>query len=226
MSPCKIVIDIETVPSQLDWVPDYLKSKLKPPATIKKPESIEEWWKDKADDAMQIDYERASLDGAMNHIICIGVAINDMPVTHFYAKDPANDERNMLIAFYNFITENCGDYAHTWIGHNILGFDLKNIRQRSMVHGIVPPIFMNRVFNDKWGDACFDTMLRWSNDRREFIGLEKLCLALGVQTPKNGLTGAEVYGAWKDGRHDEIAEYCRGDVEATRAVYRRMVGVI
>lgn len=35
--------------------------------------------------------------------------------------------------------------------------------------------------------------------------------------------GSEVAQAWADGRHDEIAEYCREDVMRTREMHRRFI---
>lgn len=255
MSVCEIVIDIETIPSQLPWVKEYVAKKVAlpkyiappeeptPPKSMKKQETIDKWYEsdferikaeNKAayDDALQQEenkyqaalkeaYEKCSFDGAMNHIICIGVAIDSMePVTlsiHSHEQEAANIKR-----FYDYLQEQCGDYAHTFIGHNVHNFDLKILRQRSIVLGVQWPNFMSRLFGDKWGDVCYDTMLRWSNDRRDYVSLDKLCHVFGIETPKDGMSGADVYRYWQEGRHQEIADYCKDDVIATRAVYRNM----
>jgi predicted PolB exonuclease-like 3'-5' exonuclease len=49
-----------------------------------------------------------------------------------------------------------------------------------------------------------------------------LCLALSIPTPKGDLDGSKVWQYVQDGRHEEVAAYCRRDVEATRQVHRRM----
>jgi len=43
-----------------------------------------------------------------------------------------------------------------------------------------------------------------------------------VDSPKGDITGATVYDAYLAERHEDIMEYCKADVIATREVYRRM----
>jgi predicted PolB exonuclease-like 3'-5' exonuclease len=61
--------------------------------------------------------------------------------------------------------------------------------------------------------------VKWSNTN---VGLEHLALALGIPTPKEGIDGSQVFDFYKAGKLDEIADYCKRDVETTRAVYKRM----
>lgn len=255
MSDCEIVIDIETIPSQLPWVKEYIEKKVAqpkfiappeeptPPKNMKKQETIDKWYAEdferiKAEQKAVYDealsqeeskyqatlkkaYEKCALDGAMNHIICIGVAIDDAaPVS--LSIHSHEQERDNLRRFYDYLQEHCGDYAHTWIGHNISGFDFKILRQRSIVLGVQWPVFLQRAFQDKWGDAVYDTMLRWSNDRRDYISLDKLCHVFGIESSKQNMHGDEVYKYWLEGKYQEIANYCIGDVDKTRAVYRNM----
>lgn len=219
-APCEIIIDLETIPSQRMDVQDYLRKNITPDARLKDPEKVAADMANKEAAAL----DKSGLEGWSNHIICIGVGINDHPAIDFYTENPIEKERDMIIRFFDYISQNCGKYAHTWIGHNLNRFDLKVLRQRCIVLGIKWPSIITAAFQDKWGDVTFDTMLKWCGDNRDSISLEKLCLALGVETPKDDLKGSEVYQAWKDGRNDQIREYCRRDVEATRAVYRKMTG--
>ena len=255
MSVCEIVIDLETIPSQLPWVKEYIEKKVAqpkfiappsdptPPKSMKKQETIDKWFENdferikseqKADyndalaqeenkyqAALKQAYEKCALDGAMNHIVCIGVAIDDQEPLAFSIHDHTQEAANIQ-RFYDYLQEQCGEYAHTFIGHNLTGFDLKVLRQRSIVLGVKFPTFMQRVFNDKWGEASYDTMLRWSNDRRDFVSLDKLCHVFGLESSKDNMHGGEVYKYWQEGRHQEIADYCKDDVRKTRDVYRNM----
>lgn len=255
MPVCEIVIDLETIPSQLPWVKEYIEKKVAPPKFIappdeptppksmKKQETIDKWYaedferikagkiakyeKELQDEeeryqaALKPAYEKCALDGAMNHIICIGVAIDDAPPVTFSIHSH-EQERDNLKRFYDYLQEHCGDYAHTYIGHNISGFDFKILRQRSIVLGVRWPTFLERAFHDKWGDAVYDTMLRWSNDRRDYVSLDKLCHVFGIESSKQNMQGSEVYKYWQESKHQEIAAYCMDDVDKTRAVYRNM----
>lgn len=217
-----ICIDIETIPSQLKTVRDYVADGVKHPANIKKKESIDKWYEEKHDAAIQDALRKCSLDGSTNHIICIGFGSVAGDSNSFYCEDPVKNEADMIETFFSFILDGYGNYAHDWVGHNISSFDLRIIRQRCIVLGVKWPAIFDRAFKDKWGDAVFDTMLRWSGDKRDMISLDKLCMALGVPTPKGDITGANVYDAWLDGRHNEVREYCSADVEATLECYKKM----
>ncbi len=117
---------------------------------------------------------------------------------------------------------NLSGYGDTFIGHNIALFDFRMIRQRAMVLGIKAPEFM--PFDAKpWDDKIYDTLHRWDSRKEAMIGLDKLCRAFGVPG-KAGFDGSMVYQAFQNGLHEQIADYCKGDVERVRAVYRRMHG--
>jgi hypothetical protein len=62
--------------------------------------------------------------------------------------------------------------------------------------------------------------VKWSNNT---AGLEHLALALGIPTPKDGIDGSQVWDFYKAGKTNEILEYCKRDVETTRAVYKKMI---
>ncbi len=58
---------------------------------------------------------------------------------------------------------------------------------------------------------------------REFVGLEELALAFGLNCPKKGaVNGGNLLEAFANGRHEEIREYCLKDVLCTRELYYRM----
>jgi hypothetical protein len=53
-------------------------------------------------------------------------------------------------------------------------------------------------------------------------GLDVLCWALGVESPKGALDGSQVAPTYARGDIEAIAAYNRGDVKATVAVYQRV----
>jgi hypothetical protein len=61
----------------------------------------------------------------------------------------------------------------------------------------------------------------WSpHDQRDRVSLGKIAAYLGIDVKSNGLDGSKIYDAWLDGRQDEIAEYCKQDVDAVRSVFK------
>lgn len=214
-----IYLDIETIPSQLPWVSEYVSATVKPPGTIKKAESILKWEQESKADAVSEAMDKCSFDGAMNHIICIGVAIDDGDPVAIVANSP-DQESYMLQTFYSLIGSL--PIVNTFVGHNISGFDMRVIKQRSMVLGVKPCEHI--PFDAKpWDRNPYDTMHVW--DSKNNTKLDKIARAMGFEG-KGDIDGSDVYPLWKAGEYDKIAEYCRSDVSLVRNVYKKMIAVI
>lgn len=107
-----------------------------------------------------------------------------------------------------------------FIGHNVVNFDIRFIWQRAIVLGIKMPGWFPRD-PKPWGHDVFDTMTAFAGQRGT-VGLDKLCIALGLEG-KGDIDGSMVGDLWAAGEYDRIAEYCKADVERTRAVHRKML---
>jgi predicted PolB exonuclease-like 3'-5' exonuclease len=208
--------DIETIPSQLPWVREYITETIKPPATIKKAESIQKWHDESKPEAIEEALNKAGFSGASNHIITIAWAVDDGVIDSYQVGPNLDDEKEILSRWFRKISEL--PMGTTFAGHNILGFDIRVIKQRAMVLGIKIP--RNFPIDAKpWGTEVYDTMLKW--DGRDFVKADLIARAFGIQGKKS-VDGSMVYPMWKDGKYAEIAEYCRDDVEMSRAIYNRM----
>ena len=240
-----LTIDIETVPCQRPDILDELKASMSadlatkiaaiaPPGNYKKQETIDAWYTDEAPKiraAMQSEFEneldstyrKTSFDGAFGQVCVIGFAINDEPAITLFNED-WQDERTLLENFACCLTS---DIEHkdfvTVVGHNVASFDLRFLMHRYIVNGIRPHSVISRAAQAKpWeSDKVFDTMIQWAGVGNR-IKLDKLCKALNVPTPKGELDGSKVWDYVNSGRIDEVAAYCKKDVEATRQVYKRM----
>lgn len=169
---------------------------------------------------------KTNFDGAFGRILCIGYAVDDEPAQNFYNE---NDEKKTLQEFWNLIdaissvprNPQYPDYGVLFVGHNVMDFDLRFIYQRSIVLGVKPT--MDISFARYRNYPIFDTMKEWVKWSNNSVGLEFLALALGIPSPKDGIDGSQVAKFFADGKVADILEYCKRDVETTRAVYRKMV---
>jgi predicted PolB exonuclease-like 3'-5' exonuclease len=153
-----------------------------------------------------------TFDGAFGRIICIGYAHNDELVSAF-----SGDERMMLEDFWRLARG-----VQRFVGHNIFDFDMRFIYQRSIVLGVCPT--QDLSFARYRSTPMYDTMKEWVKWGSGSVGLETLALALDIPSPKDeGIDGSQVFSFYRDGRLPEIVEYCKRDVETTRAVYERML---
>ena len=190
----RLFLDIETIPaSQKDH--EYLKEEF-----LKKPREIE----------FAQFVESTSLDGNFGRIFCIGYAVDDKPAEVF---DGA--EADILKQFWGLAAQ-----AHLFIGHNVMEFDLPFILKRSAIHRIKPSQTLS--FARYRSAPIFDTMREWEQwAMRSATSLKTLGHVLGIPI-KKGLSGSDVPNLYKEGRLEEIKQYCARDVELTRAIYERM----
>lgn len=161
----------------------------------------------------------AEIAAGSGKIICIGYATKDSPACTFIG-----DESEMINRFYDELNVlNRNRSMITVVGHNVVAFDLKYLRKRSIINRIKPSPYL--PFLAKSSDKHIqDIMLLWDDDQQNKISLDKLCRYLGIASPKSEMNGSKVWQAYKDGRIEEIADYCRRNIEDTYECYVRMTG--
>lgn len=214
-----IFIDIETIPTQNEFIQKHILENIEPDGRLKDPEKIAADIAKKSEKAIH----STGLSGLFGQVLCVGIAQDDSDPICVYNT---TGEDNLLADVRSLIcperqhTKTPSDYcAQTLVGHNVLAFDVPFLSQRMMVNGL-PPLFKHG--SKPWDLTVEDTMLMFACGKRDMYSLDDLCLAFGVDSPKGELDGSKVYEYYMAGRHDEIKEYCIRDVVATREVYRRM----
>lgn len=217
-----LYLDIETIPTARADVREYIAATVKPPATMSKAETIAKWEAESKAGAIEEAVSKTGLDGSFGRVCVIGWAFDDGNVSTAVND---NDERLVLSAFADAMSriQLTAQYETAVIGHNVCSFDLRFLVQRFIVNGIKPPLVIQRAAQAKpWeSDKVFDTMVQWAGVGNR-ISLDKLCLALEIESPKGDMDGSEVAAYVAAGRIAEVAAYCERDIEATRAVHRRM----
>jgi len=200
----KLFIDIETLPADeskhgiLKEIYDYRLSKGKGPE-----ESFEEY------------AEKTNFDGAFGRILCISIAFDNEP-----AECLTGSEEEIIKNFWEIARD-----VNMFIGHNIFDFDLKFILQRSVVLGIKPSKDSRDLSFARYRSyPIYDTMYEWSKwSMQNKIGLDTLAKALEVKSSKEGgIDGSKIHQYFKDGKLQEIYDYCNADVETTRAIFKKM----
>lgn len=214
-----LYLDTETLPTENPDVIAELSKDICHPGNISKPETIAAWEKDKKPGLVEEAMRKTALDGGLGRLLCIGYAIEGETTT-FHIAPTAADELKALQDFYTAVGAIRG--ITTIIGHNV-GWDLRFLFQRSAVHGIKPPAFLMKAMQAKpWSAEIADTMNLWNPNPQGKVSLDRLCKALGIESSKGELDGSKVYDFFKAGRLAEIARYCMGDVQAVRAIHKRL----
>ena len=217
-----LYLDIETIPTDEPRLIDHIAASVKPPASMKKPETIEAWQRDQKEQAIADAVAKAGLDGAYGRVCAIGMHASSGGASGcIMLNDVEDGERDFL---FNFVESVHTSLPHgippVIVGHNITGFDLRFLMQRCMVHGVCLPSWWPRD-PKPWDSAVHDTMHMWAG-HRDYVSLDKLCIALGIEG-KSGTNGADVAGMWERGEYEAIREYCMEDVLRTKACHERMM---
>jgi len=214
-----LTLDIETIPSQQPGLKERIRETIKPPGNISKADTIAKWMTENTESAAEEAFRKTACDGTQGEIVCISYAIEACGVRNVW-RDLNGSETDLLYDFFRDVREMIGDQLPFFVGHNILGFDLRFIFQRCVIRGVKPPFPLRQDARYN-GDHVFDTMLAWAGWGNR-VKLATICEVLGIPVKSDGIDGSRVWDAVLAGNADRVAAYCNEDVEATREVYRRM----
>ncbi len=223
-----LFFDLETIPDQREGALQDHLDKIQAPARYKKPESIQKWLKDEGPAAAVEDWKKTALEGISGQIVSIAWAFADESVQGFCRRDPesALDERMLLQIFFDKVydQQKPGEGKHqsiTWIGHNLIDFDLRFLYQRAAVGGIKPP-FLIPTDARHGSSVVYDTMKAWAG-WKGYVKQDDLYAALGGEPYENdNMDGSQVWDYIQAGRYDEVLEYNKRDVEKLRFNYKRL----
>ena len=114
-----------------------------------------------------------------------------------------------IIKAKNGLNSQVGDMARSI--HKITGYEVKFYK--------VEP-----NYQEIGSFPMFDTKQEWTKWTFGVKShLEHVALAMGIPSPKDDIGGSQVAEFYKKGKVKEICEYCKRDVETTRAIYKRMI---
>jgi len=215
--------DIETIPDQRDGALQDCIDNIAAPARYKKQESIDRWIKEEGPVAAVEVWKKTALEGISGQIVSIAWSFDKYPVTGFIHMD----ESWVIQTFFDTISERVkngeGKFQQiTWIGHNIIEFDLRFLYQRAVINGL-KPAFSIPIDARHGSQSVFDNMVAWSGYRK-YVKQDALYKALGGEPFKDDdMDGSMVWDYIDAGRFDEVLEYNKRDVLKVRHNYQRLI---
>lgn len=140
---------------------------------------------------------------------------------------PEAGERELIERFFDGIER----YAPTLVTWNGSGFDLPVLHHRALIHGVAAARY--------WDNGDNDREFRWNNylnrfharhtdlmdvlagyQARAFTPLDQVAALCGLPG-KMGMDGSRVWEAYREGRIDDIRDYCETDALNTYLLYLR-----
>jgi 3'-5' exonuclease len=157
-------------------------------------------------------------------IICIGALIAHYEDSHWQVDAlgaphvNGRSEGDLIAAFVDRIA----DLNPQLVTFNGNSFDLPVLRYRAMLHnvsavGLSARPYFNRYTDDAM-DLC-DVLASFSPQAKST--LHELCRVMGLPGKPDGIAGGDVEKYFREGKIQEIADYCESDVVNTYRVWLR-----
>ena len=168
----------------------------------------------------------------LQRVVVISCALrNDEGFRVWSLAEPKSNEGEIIQRFFDGV-EKFTPQIVSWNGG---GFDLPVLHYRGLIHRVTAP----RYWDMGEGDYRDSKDFKWNNyisryhsrhldlmdllamyQPRASAPLDQLAKLMGLPG-KLGMDGSAVWGAWQDGRIDDIRDYCETDVVNTYLVYLR-----
>lgn len=226
-----IFCDIETIPDQSPGAREEIATSIRHPATLKNPESIQDWhygtgkYEGVKDAAIEEKWHKTGLDGTYGEVISIAWTASDADwgrnnatILSIYRDLNKLTEKEMLESWVKVVRDDLTERPPYFIGHNIK-FDLKFLYHRCIINNVDLPFKL--PFNGRHGKDYFCTMEAWCGFGQR-ISQDRLCKALGIEGKPDGIDGSKVWDFVKAGDIERVVEYNKDDVDKVRQIYGRL----
>jgi len=157
-------------------------------------------------------------------IVCIGALVAHWDAGHWYVDAVGaphcgeRSEKDLIAGFVGRIAE----LAPQLVTFNGNSFDLPVLRYRAMVNGVSAPGLSTRPYFNRYTEDAIDLcdVLSGFNSKGKAT-LHELCCIMGLPGKPDGMDGSEVARYHRDGRIQEIANYCESDIVNTYRLWLR-----
>lgn len=215
-----LFLDIETVPMVAEY--EFLNQRFKKLwdrkarhiSTEKSPKDV---------------FPQAGIYAEFGKIICISAGYirnskgtESFRITSFFG----DDEKLLLTDFLNTVNENFSSADWILCAHNGKEFDFPYIARRALVNGLhLPPVF-DIAGKKPWEVKHLDTLDLWKfGDYKHFTSLDLLTAIFDIPTPKDDISGADVYKVYyQQDDLERIVKYCEKDVITVAQLLRKFKG--
>jgi hypothetical protein len=183
------------------------------------------WW--------EKQYDRAALDAVTGRVVAIGYLfpyadnegdgeLLDNCIMDGLSQNGVHDleEIQILTRFWEYFKNATGTYGHI-IGHNIEGFDLPFLMQRSWQLGV--PVAPNVMHKRYFHRNVVDTMKVWCcHGFKETISLNNLAKLLNIGHKMSNYHALQFAPDWLGEDKDTAEFYLRTDLSLTHGCYEKL----
>jgi 3'-5' exonuclease len=177
--------------------------------------TLEDWWE-----------EKAHFYPEFCKMICVSYG--------YFAKEAfviqsvwGEDEKKILTKIQE-VFDKVNKAGYVLAGYSIKRFDMPWLAKRMMVNGLQPPPNLSVYGKKPWEVEVFDIQEAWGqgNMQESYTPLEISCVAMGIPSPKDDLSGSKVKEAYWNGEILRIKEYCEKDVNQSKELALKVIELL
>ena len=172
--------------------------------------------------------ERAALFPEFGRVVCVSfcyISTADDKVSFVTKSFSEGSEKEILEQVKVFLSDTKIS-PYTLCAHNGKEFDFPYLCKRMIINQVSIPSILNISGKKPWEITHKDTLEMWKfGDLKSFTSLDLLCYSLGIESPKESLSGDKVSSAFYEGKISDITKYCEGDTVALAKVFMALNGV-
>ncbi len=214
-----LFLDIETVPQSESY------------------EQLDERWRELWDKKAQYlvkdeqtpsdVYQRAGIYAEFGKIICISAGFIDRNHKVHIKSFWGEDENALLTEFAELLNRYYNTNEHLLGAHNGKEFDFPYIARRMLINRIKLPNILDMAGKKPWQIPHIDTLEMWKfGDYKHYTSLDLMSHLFGIPTPKDDITGADVYRVYYEEKDlERIVKYCEKDVVTLIKLYLNLKGL-
>ena len=135
-----------------------------------------------------------------------------------HSKIQRGSELQLLEAFWQLVNRR----GLRLVSYNGRGYDGPTLMIRSAQLGVRPSINLLPYRYDVSSHCDLMEIFTFHGGVRERLSLDYWCRRFDVESPKGSIDGSQVARAYRQGKIDDIGEYCLRDVRATAQLYDRI----
>jgi len=131
-------------------------------------------------------------------------------------------EKGLLERFWEIASKPGRGGRPRIVTYNGRGYDGPVLMVRSSQLGVAPSRNLVPYRYDLSEHCDLLDVFTFQGATRDRFSLDYWCRRYGIESPKGSIDGSQVGAAYRQGRIDDIGEYCLRDVRATAELYRKL----
>jgi len=157
--------------------------------------------------------DQSGIMSTYGRIVCISFGYIDSSGDKQIRSFFGDDERDIVNSFNNLLKK-IEKKNFNISGFRILHFDIVWILHKLHKYGIEPADII-KIYNKKpWENRIVDMAEDWKGKFAYSYSFDEMVYELGINSPKENMSGSQVHEYFYSGRIEEIKEYCEKDVLA------------